>query len=145
MQKPEAVVTAILNRWANGQLNDEQLGKQLQGCGWTRREVAAYLERADAMAEERAAFQARSQASRRPDAQARDFVAERRATLERQGPAAAILERWRREEIGLTELLRQLQAAGWSRRDCFAYLEREADEEGRRQAENRSKPAGLQN
>jgi hypothetical protein len=47
---------------------------------------------------------------------------------------AATLRRWELEEIGLAELLLQLQGAGWSRRQCFAYLEREADEGARRQA-----------
>lgn len=44
-----------------------------------------------------------------------------------EAAVAATLKRWELEEISLVELLRQLQAHGWSRRECFAYLEREAD------------------
>lgn len=59
---------------------------------------------------------------------------------------AGILERWSREEINLGELLLQLQRCGWSRRDVFAYLEREADAMSARQGlGNRPKPAGLRN
>lgn len=58
----------------------------------------------------------------------------------------AILERWSREEIDIRQLVLQLQRSGWSRRDVFAYLEREADAMGARQAlGNRPKPAGLRN
>jgi len=39
---------------------------------------------------------------------------------------AAILKRWEAEEITLVELLRQLQACGWFRREIYAYLERQA-------------------
>lgn len=45
MQKPEAVVTAILGRWSREEINLGQLLSQLQGAGWSRREVFAYLER----------------------------------------------------------------------------------------------------
>jgi hypothetical protein len=58
-------------------------------------------------------------------------------------PEAAVAATWRRweaEEITLEELLRQLWAAGWSRREVYAALEREAD--GQR---NRPDSSRLQN
>lgn len=58
----------------------------------------------------------------------------------------AILGRWSREEINLGQLLSQLQRAGWTRRQIFAYLEQEADDSAGRQAlGNRPKPGRLQN
>ncbi len=58
----------------------------------------------------------------------------------------AILGRWSREEINLGQLLSQLQRAGWSRRQVFAYLYSEADAMAGRQAlGNRPKPSRLQN
>ena len=39
---------------------------------------------------------------------------------------AAIWKRWEAEEINLVELVRQLQACGFSRRDVYADLERRA-------------------
>jgi hypothetical protein len=51
MRKPEAAVAATLGRWATEEITLSELLRQLQGAGWTRREVYAYLEReADAMA-----------------------------------------------------------------------------------------------
>jgi hypothetical protein len=44
MQKPEAVVTAILGRWSREEINLGQLLSSLASVGWTRREVFAYLE-----------------------------------------------------------------------------------------------------
>ncbi len=46
--------------------------------------------------------------------------------MRRPPEVAAILERWRAEQLTLEELLGQLQACGWSRRDCYAFVEREA-------------------
>lgn len=63
-----------------------------------------------------------------------------------EAAVAATLRRWEAEEINLLELLRQLQGAGWSRRECFAYLEREADAGAGRQAlQNRPKLGRLRN
>lgn len=137
MRKPEAVVTAILNRFSEGTISEEQLSKQLQGCGWTRRQVHEYMARSDAFDAERQRFQARQPgpAAALPP---RDFVAERRAAMERQPAAAEILESWRREEINLGQLLRVLQASGWTRREVYAYLEREAEEDRRQRAELRN-------
>lgn len=50
-----------------------------------------------------------------------------------EAAVAAILGRWSREEITLLQLLGQLQGAGWSRREVYAYLEREAEEASARQ------------
>ncbi len=152
MQKPEAVVTAIMKRWASGQLSREQLLKQLQGCGWRRWEVCDFLDRSDA--ERRASEERAKPAERRRDFQAwdrkpgapRDFEAERRAGLESHPAAAEALAGWSREEVTLVELLGQLQAAGWSRREVYGYLEREADAmAGRQSLGNRPKRAGLRN
>ncbi len=48
--------------------------------------------------------------------------------------AAMIWQRWDREEISLSALCAQLQAAGWERRAIFARIEREAEEAAARQA-----------
>ncbi len=50
-------------------------------------------------------------------------------------PEAAVAATWRRweaEEIGLDELLRQLWACGWSRRQIYAALEEEAERQRNR-------------
>jgi len=39
---------------------------------------------------------------------------------------AGLLRRWEAEELTLQEFVPQLEACGWSRRDVFAYLERQA-------------------
>lgn len=63
-----------------------------------------------------------------------------------EAAVAATLKAWAVEEITLGQLLHQLQAAGWSRREVFAYLEREADAMGSRQSlGNRPKPGRLRN
>lgn len=46
--------------------------------------------------------------------------------MRRPPDETAILQRWRAEELTLVELLGQLQACGWSRRDVYAFVEREA-------------------
>jgi hypothetical protein len=44
-----------------------------------------------------------------------------------EAAVAAIWRRWEAEEITLDELRRQLWASGWSRRQIYAALEREAE------------------
>ncbi len=150
MQKPEAVVTAIMKRWASGQISREQFFKQLQGCGWRRWEVCDFLDRVDA--ESRSSEERAKPAERRRGFQAwdrkpgalRDFAAERRAGLQSHPAAAEALAGWSREEVTLVELLRQLQAAGWSKREVYDYLEREADAmAGRKALGNGPKMSGL--
>lgn len=51
-----------------------------------------------------------------------------------EAAVAATLRLWELEQITLLQLLVRLQAEGWSRREIFAYLEREADAMAARQA-----------